>query len=67
MGGLLIFTIGVACGAGALVFHATRPNGYLANNGHRYRLTEVPTTTYTIPMVDEIGDGMHDETFTVKK
>lgn len=35
--------------------------------GYHFTPPSARLTTYTIPMVDEIGDGMHDETFTVKE
>lgn len=35
------FLAGVTCGVVGLVFHATRPRGYKANNGNRYRLSRV--------------------------
>lgn len=38
---LIGFFSGLLIGMVGVVFHATRARGYLANNGKRYKLTEL--------------------------
>ena len=40
------FLFGFCVGTGLVVYQASRPEGYLANNGNRYRLTQLPRPSH---------------------